>query len=414
MSEIESHSAQSADRVIVVSSDCHAGLPIADYKPYVESKYHEILDMAVPITIEMLQKAESTFLIKEINDEWRAPIKQQLTGAWDYQERLKMLAGDGIAAEVIFPDGITEMNTPPFGAGLGLSSRDMDPDLQWAGAMAHNRWLAEFCSNNPARHIGVASIPLLWNVDKAIEAVRWCVDHGLRSVMIPTMWGEHDAYHHTKYHPFWEVCEDLDVVIHFHSGPAPHPEYFGKNFPVENKSNELPGAMGMYVSEVMWWLYRPLTFMIWGGVFEQFPRLKVVLTEGGTVFMLPPWLRLLDHNYTDVQFSAKLGDFRSHLSMSPSEYFARNINIGASCIPRRDVELRNVIGVGKMMWGSDYPHPEGTWPNTRSYFSEVFSGMPEADGRKILGGNAVDWYGLDRVALQKIANDIGPEPSLFN
>ena len=92
-----------SDRLIVVSTDCHAGLPIADYKPYVESKYHQMMDMAVPVTIEMMEQAESTFLIKEINDAWRAPIKQQLTGAWDYKERLNMLTGDGIAAEVIFP-----------------------------------------------------------------------------------------------------------------------------------------------------------------------------------------------------------------------------------------------------------------------------------------------------------------------
>ena len=64
------------DRVLVVSTDCHAGLRIADYKPYVETKYHEMLDMAVPITEEMMDKSESLFLIKEINDEWRAPIQK--------------------------------------------------------------------------------------------------------------------------------------------------------------------------------------------------------------------------------------------------------------------------------------------------------------------------------------------------
>ncbi len=169
-----------SERLIVVSTDCHAGLPIADYKPYVESKYHEMMDMAVPITIDMMDKAESTFLIKDINDAWRAPIQHELTGAWDYKERLNMLARDGIAAEVIFPDGITEKNTPPFGAGLGLSPRDMVPELQWAGAMAHNRWLAQWCANDPARHIGVASIPLLWDVQQAVDAVRWCVDNGLQ------------------------------------------------------------------------------------------------------------------------------------------------------------------------------------------------------------------------------------------
>ena len=402
-----------AERMIVVSSDCHAGLPIADYRPYVESRYHSMLDVAVPVQLEMMAKASKSFLIDEINEAWRAPIRQQLTGAWDYRERLNMLAQDGIAAEVLFPDGITENNTPPFGAGLGLSPRDAVPELQWAGAMAHNRWLAEFCANDPSRHIGVASIPLLFDVQQAVEAVRWCAANGLRAVMIPTLWGEYPPYHHTRYNPFWEVCEDLGVIVHFHSGPAPHPEYFGKDWPVEDSSRQLPGAMGVYVSEVMWWLYRPLTFMIWGGVFERYPRLRVVIVEGGTMFMLPPWLRLLDHNYRDVQFSAKLGDFRSHLSMAPSDYFRRNIAVGASCVPRADLELRAAIGLDQIMWGSDYPHPEGTWPNTAEYLRTTFAGFPEADGRKILGDNAVQFYGLDRDKLQQVADRIGPDASIF-
>jgi hypothetical protein len=132
------------------------------------------------------------------------------------------------------------------------------------------------------------------------------------------------------------------------------------------------------------------------------------------MFMLPPWLRLLDHNYTDVQFSAKLGDFRSHLSMKPSDYFRRNCGIGASCVPRSDLDLRNLIGTELIMWGSDFPHPEGTWPNTEQYYKDTFSNFPEEDGRKILGGNAMDFYQLNESHLQSIANDIGPKASLFH
>jgi hypothetical protein len=258
------------DRLTVVSTDCHAGLPIAQYKPYVDSKYHDFIDMAVDVQIDMMDKAEQQFLIKEINDEWRAPIQQELTGAWEYGERNKMLAKDGIAAEIIFPDGITEQNTPPFGAGLGLSPKDAVPELQWAGAMAHNRWLSELVANDPKRHFGVASIPLLFDVQQAVDAARWCHENGLKGVMLPTMWGEHAAYHDIKYDPFGRFVEDLGIVMHFHSGPAPHNEYFGPAFPNEDRSAELPGAMGAYVSEVMFWLYRPFTFMLWGGVFERF------------------------------------------------------------------------------------------------------------------------------------------------
>lgn len=92
----------------------------------------------------------------DINREWRAGHERQLSGVWDHAERIKVLDDDGIAAEVIFPDGITEMNTPPFGAGLSLPAENVDPKLQWAGARAHNRWLAEFCAQAPERHAGIA------------------------------------------------------------------------------------------------------------------------------------------------------------------------------------------------------------------------------------------------------------------
>jgi predicted TIM-barrel fold metal-dependent hydrolase len=99
--------------------------------------------------------------------------------------------------------------------------------------------------------------------------------------------------------------------------------------------------------------------------------------------------------------------------MAPSEYYRRNVAIGASCVPRSDLELRAAIGTDQIMWGSDYPHPEGTWPNTGEYFKTTFSDFPEADGRKILGENALEFYNLDREQLQAVANRIGPDVSMF-
>ena len=66
------------------------------------------------------------------------------------------------------------------------------------------------------------------------------------------------------------------------------------------------------------------------------------------------------------------------------------------------------------MWGSDFPHPEGTWPNTDKYYRDTFSNFPEDDGRKILGGNAIDFYQLDENRLRSIADDIGPTANLFS
>ena len=394
------------DRHLVISSDCHAGLPPHEYRRYLDARHRETFDQALAIQIERTQELERHFLVADINAQWRAGRERALTGAWDHEERIRVLDGDGIAGEVIFPDGITEMNTPPFGAGLGLSPRNANQELQWAGARAHNRWLVELCQMAPERRAGVAIVPATWDVDEAVQEARWAREHGLRGIMIPVVWGDHPPYHHPRYGPLWAACQDLELVVHFHSGPADSEQYFG-SWPPEPGKPTLRGAMGIYVSEVVWFVARPLTFLIWGGVFEDFPRLKVAITEG-TAIWVPHTLALLDERHSDHPGNAKLGDYKSHLSMKPSEYFARNVRVGAS-IPRREAEQRLAIGVGNLMWGSDFPHPEGTWPQTAERLRTSFHGLPEDEVAAMLGGNAAAFYGFDVEKLAPVVARIGPE-----
>ena len=131
------------DRYLVISSDCHAGLRPEKYRDYLDPQFREIFDVALPIQLEEVKKAAKRFLVDDINEEWRAGQESGLEGAWDHGERIKVLDGDGCAGEVIYPDGITEMNMPPFGAGLSLPTEGITAELQWAGARSHNRWLAE-------------------------------------------------------------------------------------------------------------------------------------------------------------------------------------------------------------------------------------------------------------------------------
>ncbi|MDE0885562.1 MAG: amidohydrolase family protein [Myxococcota bacterium] len=391
------------DRYLVISSDCHAGLPPEQYRDYLDPGYREAFDAALPIQIQATEEAAKRFLVAEINEEWRAGCGDGLQGAWDHDHRIQVLDTDGIAGEVIFPDGITEMNMPPFGAGISLPTEDVVPELQWAGARAHNRWMAEFCQMAPERRAGIAVVPLCWDVDEAIREARWAKENGLRGgVMLPVRWGKQDAYHHPKYDPFWAACEEMELVVNFHSGPAPMEDY-----------GEGQGMVGIYISEVAWWLVRPLTFMIWGGVFERFPGLRVAITEGTAVWV-PEYLQLLDFRYEDTPYSAKLGDYTSHMRSKPSEYFARNVLLGASCMPRREAEMRHKIGVDQMAWGSDYPHPEGTWPHTAEHIRETFRQLPEAELSQMLGGNAAHWYGFDREKLAPIVDRIGPKKSDFS
>ena len=200
-----------------------------------------------------------------------------------------MLDADRIAGEVIFPDGITEMNMPPFGAGISLPTGDLiNPELQWAGARAHNRWMAEFCQMAPERRAGVAITPICWDVDEALKEIRWARENGLRGILIPSRWGKLDAYHHPKYEPIWAACEDLGLVIHLHSGAAPMEDY-----------GDHLGMLGIYITEVCWWSARPIWFLIWGGVFERHPRLKLAITES-TAIWVPEALRLMDQRFSET------------------------------------------------------------------------------------------------------------------
>jgi hypothetical protein len=111
-------------------------------------------------------------------------------------------------------------------------------------------------------------------------------------------------------------------------------EYFGRRSSAQaqahTQAEPLPECQcpRIYVTEVAWWLTRPLAFMIWAGVFERHPKLKVAVTEGSTIWV-PELLALMDQRYADHHFSAKLGTgYRKHLKMKPSEYFRRNIRVG--------------------------------------------------------------------------------------
>lgn len=389
------------DRYLIVSTDGHAGLPMEGYRDYVESRYHAAFDEALPIQREMTRRAEEKFLLSEFNDNWRRGIEGQLAGAWDGAVRDRVIDGDGVAAEVLFPDGITEMNAPPFGAGLGLRPWGVDPQLQWAGARAHNRWIAEFCRDNPDRRIGLAIVLMLYDVEEALNEVRWAHANGLRGILIPALMGDHDPYNHPKYDPVWAFCEEHGMVVHTHSGPSP--DY---NF-------DLPGAVGVYLTEFAWWASRPLWHLIFGGVFEKFPRLRFVITEVSE-FWIPHLLELMDVRASVKHTSGKLGDFRSNLTMKPSEYFRRNCWVGASALfDEGSTAVRHDIGINNVMWGTDYPHPEGSWPHTRDKLRECFTGMPPAEIEAILGGNAVDCYQLDRAKLDTIAGRIGPQRSEY-
>ncbi|HEV8297505.1 MAG TPA: amidohydrolase family protein, partial [Acidimicrobiales bacterium] len=195
------------------------------------------------------------------------------------------------------------------------------------------------------------------------------------------------------------VCEELDLPVHTHSGAAPRADY-----------GTGPGFVGMYTTEVRWWTARPLWFLLFSGVFDRFPRLKYVVTECGS-FWVADLLWTMDMTFDRDHGAKKLAPGATgSLTMRPSAYFDRNCSIGSSNVRRRELARRFEIGVGNIMWGNDFPHPEGTWPHTRDFLRKTFWDISKEDTAAILGRNAADFYGFDVNRLRTLADRVGPTP----
>jgi len=403
-------------RVLVISSDCHAGALPATYNEYMPRAFHDAANAWwLAYAREMYSRA-GTFFDQEavktyaeqageggarmqafsdpslkLSDadilgmlgDTSSPFAPR-RGEFDATVRMQELDADGIAGEVIFPQ------MAPFGAGLMQYRYPVTPEQSFAGCQAYNRWLADFCSANPARQAGVALIDVE-DIEATVREIRAARAMGLwGGVLLPSSTGKHPFYHHPRYEPIWAVCQELDIPVQSHSGWSP--DY-----------GDVPSATAMFISEVDMWAQRPFTAMLWAGVFERYPNLKYMLTETGVGWVVEK-LRVLDFKAASPMFK----HFNRGLSMTPSGYFGRNCWLGASFMPEHEGRFRHQIGVDRLMWGSDYPHLEGTWPNTMKALNETFALYPEQEIRDILGLNAANAYGFDVAALAPIAERIGP------
>ena len=140
---------------------------------------------------------------------------------------------------------------------------------------------------------------------------------------------------------------------------------------------------------------------MFGGVFDRFPELRLAMTEVRADWV-PATLTHLDALYDEHR--AELPARRP-----PSEYWSSNCLASLSFVHRAEVEMRHEIGIERAAFGTDYPHPEGTWPNTRTWIGDAFAGVPEPEARLLLGENAIRFFQLDRAHLVDVAHRIGPD-----
>lgn len=381
---------------VIVSSDTHAGLPVEAYREYLDATVHPEFDDW------LAGRHEHRRLQEELNGEyiaeWEGQNAEGLRGAFDPEVRDKELDADGVAGEVIFADGdaVTGMEAPPFGAGLA-AGQITDPRLAFAGARAHNRWLVEFCATNPARRAGVALVPIVHDVDEAVrEVLSLAGQPGIRGIMVPTLWHDHPPYGSDHYDKVWAACAETGLVVHTHSGEADFPSY-GDN-------------VAQYVLEVPFWTHRTLWQLLLGGKFDRFPGLRYAVVECGS-YWIGDLLWKADTTFGSHGKVKKLSArTKGLIQRLPSEYFGTNVFIGASTMSREELRRRHRNGIDALMWGTDYPHPEGSWPHTAERLETDFRDISIEDTRRLLGLNAIECYRLDPAALADIAARIGPTP----
>lgn len=308
-------------------------------------------------------------------------------GIYDPHVRLKDMDAEGVAAEVIYHGAMTPEVIP------WQASPDLE--LRTLGYKMYNRWLADFVSVAPERFIGALHVPL-WDLEESVKEVAWGAEAGLKCVNFPAPHRSITPYNDRAYEPFWAVCAETKMPLTTHGGSGDMPDYTG------------PEAWALYMSDLFFYSRRGLWYLTWSGAFERHPDLRMIFTEQRSEWV-PSTLAHLDSIY-----NSEFHDWKSMIPRAPSEYFAEHCYVASSFMARYEAEMRHEIGIDRFMWGTDYPHYEGSYGNTELCLRATFSGMPTEDVRKILGENAVGCFNLDRPTIREVADRIGPFPSVID
>ena len=235
-----------------------------------------------------------------------------------------------------------------------------DPLLMSAIFRAYNDWLAEFCRTDPARLKGIAMINLD-DVEDGIRELERAARLGLSGAMITEYPAEDRRYDQPEYEPFWAAAAALDLPLSLHTATRRQGKIRGAG----------PGTLRDASSRATKAFYPALSMcdMIFSGVFERHPRLTLAIVEFELAWA-PNVLSSMDYTYRERHGEAI---YRFKNGMLPSDFFHRNVVLSFQ-EDAIGIRLRDVIGVDNMMWGSDYPHSELTFPQSRKILAEILAG----------------------------------------
>jgi predicted TIM-barrel fold metal-dependent hydrolase len=277
-----------SQRPVIISCDGHATGRPEDYIPYIEPRYRaeydefvRVLEAARVARAEATEEGQSLFS-KEGVDGFTAETGNARDGEWNSRLRTEVLDGEGVVAEVLFPNA---------GVPFGKFGESAAHELRGAGNRAYDRWLLDFANDTPGRRAALAMLTV-HDLDATVAEIVWARDNGMKGVIIPTVPGDGlPPYYDACYDKLWAACQDTEMPVHIHGGSGT-PDYGDY------------GAVSMlvYATETVYFAHRPLWFLIWGGVLDRFPRMKLVFTESRCDWV-PSTLVYLDAIYSRPFFS---------------------------------------------------------------------------------------------------------------
>src|SRR5215813_7773140 len=291
-------------------------------------------------------------------------------GGFDPHARIVDMDADGIDAAFLYPS-------------LGLFTGAVeDPGLAAAMCRAYNRWLADYCTPYPERLFGVAMLPMQ-SVDLAIDEMRFAREKlGMRGGFLrPNPYHGMKMINDPMYEPFWKIAEDLDFSIGFHEGSTTAMPTVGVDRFEDDR------AARHMISHTMEMMLVALS-VIWGGVVDRHPRLRVAFLESGGGW-IAPWLDRMDRHFDDLGFNESAPKTR------PSELFQRNCWISFEPVESSIAVLADYIGPHKIMCAIPYPHPVASTPAAPKMMLDRLEGVSPETRRQVMAGGAMGFYGLN-------------------
>jgi uncharacterized protein len=287
------------------------------------------------------------------------------------RERLRVLDAEGIDVAVLY-------------GGLALSLPAIhDPELAIASCRVYNDWIAEFCRVDPRRLAGVAALPLQDPQAAAREARRAVTELGLRGVFCRPNPLNPDArlLHDPAHEPVWDELEQLGIPLTFHPAGL-------WDMPGTSRAMHQFMAPGTHHAVILFFdNYMTLANLVFAGVLERHPGLKVAVLECGGGW-IAHWMDRLD------EFTESYGWQLGHLQLKPSEYFLRQGYISFDPGERTMGALSPFIGTQSMIWASDFPHSDAKYPGVVRELREHSADLPAEARANLLGRNAMRLYGL--------------------